>query len=222
MTLPRTSRHGVSQTGTMKYSINVLKMETLVEERDRKRECGSERKRGRKIDERRGRYHFSPLYYSKSRLSMQTRQDQLRAGNSGIYIYIYRMNIEIFPSSPLFVAVVVVVARRYRAETLIFQRSIEQRREKSIDRASPLPFPSPSPPIYLERVISRSRFSTMLHIRATPYRAFVTFYFDNNSSIDESNQGKQMCIDTTLYSSLIISFFFFFVEYLLNGNRNKD
>lgn len=97
------------------------------------------------------------------------------------------MNIEIFPSSPLFVAVVVVVARRYRAETLIFQRSIEQRREKSIDRASPLPFPSPSPPIYLERVISRSRFSTMLHIRATPYRAFVTFYFDNNSSIDESN-----------------------------------
>lgn len=218
MTLPRTSRHGVSQTGTMKYSINVFKMETLVEERDRKRECGSERKRGRKIDERRGRYHFSPLYYSKSRLSMQTRQDQLRAGNSGIYIY--RMNIEIFPSRrPLFV---VVVARRYRAETLIFQRSIEQRREKSIDRASPLPFPSPSPPIYLERVISRSRFSTMLHIRATPYRAFVTFYFDNNSSIDESNQGKQMCIDTTLYSSLIISFFFFFVEYLLNGNRNKD
>lgn len=143
MTLPRTSRHGVSQTGTMKYSINVFKMETLVEERDRKRECGSERKRGRKIDERRGRYHFSPLYYSKSRLSMQTRQDQLRAGNSGIYIYIYRMNIEIFPSRPLFVVVVVVVARRYRAETLIFQRSIEQRREKSIDRASP---PSPPPP----------------------------------------------------------------------------
>ena len=103
----------------------------------------------------------------------------------GILVYIYRMNIEIFPSRrPLFV---VVVARRYRAETLIFQRSIEQRREKSIDRASPLPFPSPSPPIYLERVISRSRFSTMLHIRATPYRAFVTFYFDNNSSIDESN-----------------------------------
>lgn len=54
--------------------INVSKMKTFVVARERERV--EAKKGGRKIDERwRGRYHFPPLYYSKSRLSMQTRQD---------------------------------------------------------------------------------------------------------------------------------------------------
>lgn len=74
---------------------------------------------------------------------------------------IYRVNIEIFPSR----------RRRYRAETLIFQRSIEQRREKASIAHPPL-----AANLSRTRNFSFSFLDRMLHIRPTSYHAFICIY----------------------------------------------
>lgn len=74
---------------------------------------------------------------------------------------IYRLNIEIFPSR----------RRRYRAETLIFQRSIEQRREKASIAHPPL-----AANLSRTRNFSFSFLDRMLHIRPTSYHAFICIY----------------------------------------------
>lgn len=74
---------------------------------------------------------------------------------------IYRVNIEIFPSR----------RRRYRAEILIFQRSIEQRREKASIAHPPL-----AANLSRTRNFSFSFLDRMLHIRPTSYHAFICIY----------------------------------------------
>lgn len=140
--------HGVSdgQWNIRSTWINVLKMETLRERRGER-----EKNRWTAIS------FFSLVLFEIELVDA----DASRLATCREFWCIYRVNIEIFPSR----------RRRYRAETLIFQRSIEQRREKASIAHPPL-----AANLSRTRNFSFSFLDRMLHIRPTSYHAFICIY----------------------------------------------
>lgn len=133
----------------MKYSINV----------DQRFENGNfGRKKGEREKNRWTAISFFSLVLFEIEL---VDADASRLATCREFWCIYRVNIEIFPSR----------RRRYRAETLIFQRSIEQRREKASIAHPPL-----AANLSRTRNFSFSFLDRMLHIRPTSYHAFICIY----------------------------------------------